>query len=175
MDWHRLERIAFGIKKSRHRGRGSRDPVGVGEVGPGCRGPGFLPSPPPPYIRSPMHVHTQTETHRLVCGPISAFIYECLSICLSICVWSGDEWSTAVISVRCHRLGPPISVHNPNSQEQVQDKMTGTGGREQWVREMSQMGLAAGWYLASVSLAAHLVQELQEVGGGEGLIPTGPL
>lgn len=37
------------------------------------------------------------------------------------------------------------------------------------------MGLAAGWYLASVSLAAHLVQELQEVGGGEGLIPTGPL
>lgn len=33
------------------------------------------------------------------------------------------------------------------------------------------MGLAAGWCLASVSLAAHLVQELQEVGHWEGADP----
>lgn len=95
-----------------------------------------------------------------------------MDVCPSVYVWSEDEWSTGVVSVQCHRLGPPISVHNSNSQEQAQDKMTGTGGREQWVRERSQMGLAAGWYLASVSLAAHLVQELQEVGGREGLVPT---
>lgn len=50
-----------------------------------------------------------------------------MSVHLSLWVWNEDEWDTGVVSAQCHRFGPPISVHNPNSQEQAQDKMTGTG------------------------------------------------
>lgn len=92
MDWHRLERVAFGIKESRHRGRGSKDLTGSGGGWAWLQG-AWLPSQPHMYIRSPMYAHKHTHAHVfvrldpvniLVCGPISTFIYECLSICLSM-------------------------------------------------------------------------------------------
>lgn len=61
MDWHKLEKIAFGIRDSRNGGGGAGTQEGVGGVGPGCRGPSFLPSPHM-CIRSPMDRHTHAHT-----------------------------------------------------------------------------------------------------------------
>lgn len=45
MDWHELEKIPFGIRECRHRRKEAETRWGAGEAWPGCRGPGFLPSP----------------------------------------------------------------------------------------------------------------------------------
>lgn len=46
MDWHELEKIAFGIGECRRRGREAGTQQGVGEAWPGCGGePGSLPGP----------------------------------------------------------------------------------------------------------------------------------
>lgn len=57
MDWHELEKIPFGIREQRHKGREAGTRWAAGEAWPGCRGPGSLPSPPH-ACRFPTHTHS---------------------------------------------------------------------------------------------------------------------
>lgn len=112
MDWHKLEKIPFGIGECRRKGQRGGDPAGSGGGLAWLRG-AWLPSQPPHICRSPTNTHCVcVRTHagvRLdpsrvpVGGPIDAFICACLSIWLSV---SGVErpGRPGTVSVLCHRL-----------------------------------------------------------------------